>query len=307
MISPQLDSIVKAVEPCYVTPDEQALLYKGDCLELLERLPRGCAQLIFADPPYFLSNGGITCQSGTMVSVNKGEWDRLPEGFADTHEFNRAWIRACRGVLAETGTLWVSGTLHNIYSIGMALQQEGFALINNITWEKSNPPPNLACRCFTHSTETVLWARKQEQHRYTFNYQLMKELNGGKQQKDVWRGPLTPPSEKSFGRHPTQKPLYLLETIIKASSNPQDVVLDPFSGSSTTGVAALKLGRQFVGIEGNELFIGLSRSRLRTASISATHGGVQSDNEAAPAAPKKRRGRPRRTYEGTVDLFASLS
>ena len=152
----------------------------------------------------------------------------------------------------------------NIYSIGLALEQEGFKIINNITWQKTNPPPNLACRCFTHSTETILWARKNDKKaRHLFNYQLMKEKNGGKQMKDVWTGPLTPAKEKLLGKHPTQKPLYLLERIIEASTNPGDLVLDPFCGSSSTGVAAKALGRRYIGIDNVEEHLELSARRLR--------------------------------------------
>ncbi|MBO4373752.1 MAG: site-specific DNA-methyltransferase [Lachnospiraceae bacterium] len=219
--------------------------------------------MIFADPPYFLSNDGITCQAGKMVSVNKGSWD-MGYSVREKHDFNRKWLRLCRKILKPNGSIWISGTLHNIYSIGMALEQEGYKIINNITWQKTNPPPNLACRCFTHSTETILWARKNDkQSRHLFNYEIMKEQNGGKQMKDVWTGPLTGPKEKTEGKHPTQKPLYILERIIEASTLEGDVVLDPFSGSSSTGVAAVNLKRCFVGIEQEKEFIDLSIRRLR--------------------------------------------
>ncbi|NLE06296.1 MAG: site-specific DNA-methyltransferase, partial [Crenarchaeota archaeon] len=166
-------------------------------------------------------------------------------------------------VLAENGSLWVSGTYHNIYSVGFALEQEGFKILNNITWQKTNPPPNLGCRCFTHSTETILWARKDSKKAsQTFNYQLMKDLNGGKQMKDVWQGPLTPQVEKKEGKHPTQKPLYLLKRIIEASTNSGDLVLDPFCGSSTTGVAAVSLGRRYIGIDNENEYLELSVKRL---------------------------------------------
>ncbi|MBE5857437.1 MAG: site-specific DNA-methyltransferase [Lachnospiraceae bacterium] len=237
-----------------------AVLYCMDAFEALEKLEEESVDMIFADPPYFLSNDGITCSGGKMVSVNKGEWDKAK----DKHEFNRRWIKACKRVLKPSGTIWISGTLHNIYSVGMALEQEGYKILNNITWEKTNPPPNLACRCFTHSTETILWAKKNEKKaKHTFNYALMKECNGGKQMKDVWTGTLTPAKEKIYGKHPTQKPLYLLERIIECSTNPGDVVLDPFCGSSTTGVACMKLGRQYIGIDNNEGFLELSGRRLQ--------------------------------------------
>ena len=170
----------------------------------------------------------------------------------------------CRRVLKPNGTIWISGTLHNIYSVGLALEQEGFKIINNITWQKSNPPPNLACRCFTHSTETILWAKKSDKNaRHYYNYELMKEINGGKQMKDVWTGTLTPALEKRFGKHPTQKPVYLLERIILASTVKNDVVLDPFCGSSTTGIACKRLKRSYIGIDNILEYIQLSIERLQ--------------------------------------------
>lgn len=254
------DLIKGKTTPFYQTENEMLLL--GDTFSLLKKVAPESVDMIFADPPYFLSNDGITCHAGRMVSVNKGNWDRA-SSFSDKHTFNRKWIRLCRTVLTPNGTIWISGTLHNIYSIGVALEQEGFKIINNITWQKTNPPPNLACRCFTHSTETILWAQKDEKKaKHRFNYEVMKEANGGKQMKDVWAGPLTPAKEKTLGKHPTQKPLYLLERIITASTLPGDLVLDPFCGSSSTGVAAKRLGRRFIGIDNEKEYIELSMRRL---------------------------------------------
>ncbi len=247
-------------EPYYETESEVLLL--GDAFELLDMLKEESVDMIFADPPYFLSNDGITCKGGRMVSVNKGNWDKI-DSVESKHEFNRLWIRACKKVLKKNGTIWVSGTLHNIYSVGMALEQEGFKILNNITWQKTNPPPNLACRCFTHSTETILWARKDDaKAKHLFNYELMKEINEGKQMKDVWTGSLTPPKEKKNGKHPTQKPIYLLERIIQSSTSEGDIVLDPFCGSSTTGVAAKQLKRKYIGIDNEEEYMELSKLRL---------------------------------------------
>ena len=164
---------------------DKACMVLGDALKILTKISAESVDMIFADPPYFLSNDGITCQSGKMVSVNKGSWDKLPKDGARNieykHKFNRKWIRLCRQILKPNGSIWISGTYHNIYSIGMALEQEAFKIINNITWQKTNPPPNLSCRCFTHSTETILWAQKNDKtSRHFFDYQAMKELNGGK-------------------------------------------------------------------------------------------------------------------------------
>jgi len=245
---------------------EDTILIKGDCFKVLDKLEYESVDMIFADPPYFLSNDGITCKSGRMVSVNKGEWDKLTNNgndITEKHKFNRKWIRKCKKILKPNGTIWISGTLHNIYSIGMALEQEGFKIINNITWQKTNPPPNLACRCFTHSTETIIWAKKNEKKaRHYFDYQRMKMENGGKQMKDVWTGALTKKTEKKEGKHPTQKPEYLLERILLASTEEGHVVLDPFCGSGTTGVVAKKLGRKFIGIEVNEEYLEISKRRL---------------------------------------------
>ncbi len=249
------------LSPYYKTDD--TMLFLGDSFSILEKLEPESIDMVFADPPYFLSNGGITCHSGRMVSVNKGDWDKALS-VDEKHKFNRMWIRLCKKVLTRDGTIWISGTLHNIYSIGMALEQEGFKIINNITWQKTNPPPNLACRCFTHSTETILWAQKDEKKaKHFFNYQLMKEQNGGKQMKDVWTGTLTPQKEKTEGKHPTQKPLYILERIIEASTVEGNLILDPFCGSSSTGVAAKRLKRAYIGIDNKQEYINLSVRRLQ--------------------------------------------
>ena len=174
---------IQGLKPYY--KDSNSALFLADTFEALERMKPECIDMIFADPPYFLSNDGITCSGGKAICVNKGEWDHV-DSFEEKHEFNRRWIRLCRRVLKPSGTIWISGTLHNIYSVGVALEQEGFKILNNITWQKTNPPPNLACRCFTHSTETVLWAKKNsDDAKHYFNYELMKQLNGGKQMRDV--------------------------------------------------------------------------------------------------------------------------
>lgn len=237
-------------------------LIHNDTFKVLKKFEDKCVNMIFADPPYFLSNNGITCNSGKMVSVNKGNWD-LQTTLADKHNFNKKWISECYRILKDDGTIWISGTLHNIYSVGMALEEVGFKILNNITWQKTNPPPNLACKTFTHSTETILWAKKElKKVKYTFNYDIMKELNGGKQMKDVWTTSLTKPSEKKQGKHPTQKPQELLEKIIIASTNENDLILDPFNGSGTTGIMANKLNRQYIGIDNEKEYLDLTIRRL---------------------------------------------
>lgn len=229
--------------------------------ELINEYPEGRFDLIFADPPYFLSNGGITCHAGKMVKVDKGQWDKS-QGAEVNHEFNFAWLSRCQKLLNPNGTIWVSGTHHVIYSVGYAMQQLGMKLLNDISWEKPNPPPNLSCRYFTHSTETIIWAAKNEVAKHKFNYHLMRDENGGKQMKTVWS--IKPPQkeEKIFGKHPTQKPVRLLERIILASTDVNDWVFDPFAGSATTGVAALKHKRKFIGCELEKEFITVSEKRL---------------------------------------------
>lgn len=245
----------------YLKTDD-IILVNDDSFKTLPKIKAKSVDVIFADPPYFLSNGGISVSGGKQVSVNKASWD---EGFdlKDKHIFNRKWIRMCKRILKDEGTIWVSGTLHNIYSVGYALEQEGFRILNNVTWEKTNPPPNLACRTFTHSTETILWAKKDiSKAKHYFNYELMKELNNNKQMKDVWQGSLTRKTEKKFGKHPTQKPEYLLERIILASSRENDIILDPFNGSGTTGVVANRLNRKYIGIDNVEEYLEITKVRI---------------------------------------------
>lgn len=245
----------------YYNKDNFKLLY-GDSLKLLKKIEPKSVDMIFADPPYFLSGDGITCSAGKMVSVKKGAWDEKIT-ISEKHKFNRKWVRLCKEVLKDSGTIWISGTMHNIYSIGMALEEEGFKIINNITWRKLNPPPNISCRAFVHSTETILWAKKDlKNNKYKFNYEVMRKMNGGKQMKDVWETSLTKPSEKKYGKHPTQKPMDLLEKIILASTDEGDLILDPFNGSGTTGIVASRLNRKYIGIEKEKEYLDLTIRRL---------------------------------------------
>jgi len=240
---------------------EDFKLLHGDALLLLKKIEPQSIDMIFADPPYFLSGDGITCSGGKMVSVNKGKWDEKIS-IKEKHQFNKKWIRECKKVLKDDGTIWISGTMHNIYSIGMALEEEGFKIINNITWKKLNPPPNISCRAFVHSTETVLWAKKDiSKTKHKFNYDVMKKLNNNKQMKDVWETSLTKPSEKKCGKHPTQKPIELLEKIILASTDENDLILDPFNGSGTTGIVANRLKRKYIGIEKEKEYLDLTIRR----------------------------------------------
>ncbi len=251
-------------EVAWQSRDKKSRLYHGDLFELANGFQDESFDCIWTDPPYFLSNGGVTCASGKRVSVNKGMWDRS-NGLSVDHEFNRRWLSLCYRLLKPTGTIWVSGTAHVYFSVGMALQEIGFRLLNDIVWEKPNPPPNLGCRCFTHATEMVLWATKAVKGRkpsYTFNYAAMRAANQGKQMKNVWRMYAPSKQEKELGKHPTQKPLELITRCLEASTREGDVVFDPFSGSGSTGVAALATGRHFVGCELQRSYVDLARRRL---------------------------------------------
>ena len=372
------------LNPYFKSQDKSFYLLHGDTMELLPQFHRKF-DMVFADPPYFLSNGGLTVNKGDIVSVNKGDWDkskgivfvnefnrqwltlvrevmkeeatiwisgtmhnifsigqiliklgfkilniitwqktnpppnfscryfthsteqiiwarkeektphyfnyklmkelngnkqmkdvwRFPaiapweksKGIVFVNEFNRQWLTLVREVMKEEATIWISGTMHNIFSIGQILIKLGFKILNIITWQKTNPPPNFSCRYFTHSTEQIIWARKEEKTPHYFNYKLMKELNGNKQMKDVWRFPAIAPWEKSCGKHPTQKPLSVLTRFILASTKPDAWILDPFTGSSTTGIAANLQGRKFVGIDREKDFLELSKRRKLEISI----------------------------------------
>ena len=228
--------------------------------------------MIFADPPYFLSSGGISVQSGKVVCVDKGEWDKSMSQ-DDINAFNLKWLSLCREKLKDNGTIWISGTYHNIFSVANCLTQLGYKILNVITWAKTNLPPNISCRYFTYSTEFIIWARKLEKTAHYFNYELMKMINDGKQMTDVWRMPAIASWEKSCGKHPTQKPIGLLARIIMASTESGAWILDPFAGSSTTGIAANLLGRRYLGIEREEEYaqMGVNRrqeiNRLETFAL----------------------------------------
>jgi site-specific DNA-methyltransferase (adenine-specific) len=245
-------------------------LYLADSVKFMEGLPGESIDLIFADPPYNLSNNGFTCHSGRRVPVNKGDWDES-RGVEEDFAGHLAWIRACHRILCPTGSIWISGTYHSIYACGYALQLAGYHLLNDICWYKPNAPPNLSGRYFTASHETLLWASKSPECRHTFNYDLVK--NGTwdgdalkrphRQMRSVWSIPAPKPGEKRFGRHPTQKPLDLLVRIILASSKQGDLVLDPFTGSSTTGLACLRTGRRFIGVDREKKYLDLSVARFK--------------------------------------------
>ena len=250
--------------------DKNFTLYQGNCLEVIKQFPDNSVDMIFADPPYMLSNGGFSVQSGRRVCVNKGQWDKS-NGFDEDFKFQNEWISACKRILKPEGTIWISGTYHSIYQCGFALQRNGYHILNDIAWFKPNAAPNLSCRFFTASHETLIWARKDKKAKHTFNYESMK--NGswpedslkkqGLQMRSVWSINTPKMSEKTFGKHPTQKPFDLLRRIVLASTKPNDLILDPFTGSSTTGLAAFYYKRKFIGIDIEEKYLNLSINRFK--------------------------------------------
>jgi site-specific DNA-methyltransferase (adenine-specific) len=263
-----LSSSIKAFPPFYQS--ENSIIFNGDCPEIMRSIPENSIDMIFADPPYLLSNDGITCQNGTMVNVNKGEWDKS-NGFEHDTAFHNEWISACRRVLKPEGTIWISGTYHSIYQCGYLLQKNNFHILNDIAWYKPNAPPNLSCRFFTASHETLVWARKEKNAKHTFNYEEMK--NGrfpedklkkeNSQMRSVWSIGTPVQGEKEHGKHPTQKPLDLLKRIVLASTKEKTIVLDPFCGSGTTGAACQSIhNRLFIGIEIEEKYCELAKKRL---------------------------------------------
>ena len=251
---------------------DNIMLHTGNCLDILKEYKENSFDCIFADPPYNLSNNGFTCHSGKRASVNKGKWD-ISNGIEKDFEFSKSWIEECKRVLKPTGTIWISGTYHSIYLCGSILQLLGFQILNDVCWFKPNAPPNISCRYFTSSHETILWAKKDKKTKHYFNYQLMK--NGiwkddklkisGKKMRTVWSITAPKKEEKLYGKHPTQKPIELLKRIILASTKEGDLILDPFCGSSSTGVASSILNRRFVGIDINKKYIQLSIKRLQDA------------------------------------------
>jgi site-specific DNA-methyltransferase (adenine-specific) len=243
-------------------------LYHRDCLSILRQMDGASVDMVFADPPYFLSSGGITCRNGRMVSVRKADWD-LTSGCEEDFEFHRTWIAAVRHVLKPNGTIWVSGTYHSIYKCGYALQLEGFRILNDIVWYKPNGSPNLSCRRFTASHESLIWAARTDRSKFTFNYAAMKDGDWSqdklkqphRQMRSVWAISTTGVNEKRMGHHPTQKPLQLLYRIVLACTNAGDLILDPFTGSSSTGLAATTFGRRFVGVDIDSTYLNLSIER----------------------------------------------
>lgn len=253
--------------------DNHFCLYNGNSAQILGLLGQQ-VDVIFADPPYFLSNGGKKIQGCRMVSVDKGEWDKA-NSIDDIDNFNQEWIDACRPLLKDNGTIWACGTFHNIYSVEKCLKKAGFQIINIITWQKSDPTPTWGELHFNFSSEYIIWARKNPKSKHFFNYELMKQLNGGVLMPDVWKLPTVGMWEKTCGKHPTQKPLRLLYRIILASTKAGETVLDPFAGSCTTGIAANLLGRKFIGIDQNSEFLDLGIRRKHEIEVPGRSNEIQ--------------------------------
>lgn len=221
--------------------------------------------MIYADPPYFISGGGKTIRGKRVVVANFGDWDTIrPDEEKD--EFNMKWLKSCRNILKPNGTIWISGTFHNIYSVARCLNILGYKILNVITWQKIDPPPSLTGTRFNFASEYIIWAARSEKSKYFLNFELMKAMNGGKQMSDVWRLPSVGMWEKKCGKHPTQKPLRLLYRIILACTHEGDTILDPFAGSCTTGIAANLLGRKFIGIDMSEEYLQLGIRRKEEIS-----------------------------------------
>ena len=248
-----------AITPYYRSDNKDFTLVEGDCVSVLDSFDFKF-DMLFADPPYFLSNGGISVSSGRVVCVDKGQWDKAPShDFID--DFNHKWLSVCKDKLKDDGTIWISGTHHNIFSVADQLSDLGFKILNVVTWNKTDPPDNVSHRVFKHSAEYIIWAKKSKRAYHRYNYELMRQLNDGKQMTDVWRMPAVAKWEKSCGKHPTQKPLSLLARIIMASTKEGDWVLDPFNGSGTTGIAASLLGRKYLGIDMEKTYLELASKR----------------------------------------------
>ena len=248
-----------SITPFYKSANRDFTLVEGDCVSLLESFDFKF-DMIFADPPYFLSNGGISVSNGKVVCVDKGNWDKAPTA-EYINEFNHKWLSVCKDKLKDNGTIWISGTHHNIFSVADQLSVLGFKILNVVTWNKTDPPDNISHRVFKHSAEYIIWAKKSKRAQHRYNYELMRQLNDGKQMTDVWRMPAVAKWEKSCGKHPTQKPLSLLSRIIMASTKEGEWILDPFNGSGTTGVAASLLGRKFLGIDMDSSYLELASKR----------------------------------------------
>jgi site-specific DNA-methyltransferase (adenine-specific) len=235
-------------------------IYNLDCRVLFSKIDSGTIDMIFSDPPYNLSKSNFKIKfvksGGSDLSTNKGDWDILEP--SDFEKFTEEWLREAFRVLRPGGAIWVAGTYHNIYMVGYLMQRMGFEILNEVLWHKSDATPNLSCTRFVADHENFIWARKGKGN--TFNYEVMKEMNGGKQMRSIWTRGKTAGGKKI---HPTQKPEWLLERVVLATTNEGDLVLDPFLGSGTTAVVAKKLKRKYIGSELDPEYYELAMERLR--------------------------------------------
>lgn len=251
---------MNTITPFYQSEDSSFKLYQGDTCDIMSGLHEKF-DMIFADPPYFLSSGDDCVFNGTKIKFDKGEWDRKNTQ-EEKNEFNRKWLQLCYDRLKVNGTIWVSGTYHNIFSVAECLTDLGFKILNVIVWQKSDAHPSLTVKRFNFTHEYIIWAKKANDSTHYFNYDLMKNLAGGKQMPDVWRLPSATGWEKTLGKHPTQKTLRLLYRIILSCTHEDALILDPFAGSCTTGIAAHLLNRRFVGIDMDQQYLDLGKKRF---------------------------------------------
>ncbi|MCZ2492066.1 DNA-methyltransferase [Dellaglioa carnosa] len=248
----------------YTYNKDNIRLLHGDSFKIMSKMKDSSVDVIITDPPYFLSNDGFSNSGGKQVSVNKGDWDKAIDFTPE--EFYSKFLDEAKRILTKDGTICIFGSMHNIYIIGYLLGKKDFKVLNNITWQKSNPAPNLGRRMFTHSTETILWAKREPKSRQIFNYDLMREYNNGKQMKDVWTTSTIKMTEKRFGKHPTQKPIEIIERLVEAVSDENSLILDPFIGSGTTAVAGLKHNRNVLGIDMESEYLDIAVKRLEEQS-----------------------------------------
>ena len=263
----------------------------GDCIRVMNDLPAGSVDLIFADPPYNLQlKGELHRPDNSLVDAVTDDWDKFSD-FAAYDRFTRDWLAAARRLLKPDGAIWVIGSYHNIFRLGSELQNQGFWILNDVVWRKSNPMPNFRGRRLTNAHETLIWASRDESARYTFNYEAMKALNEGVQMRSDWVLPICTGHERlkdaaGAKAHPTQKPESLLHRVLLATTNPGDVVLDPFFGTGTTGAVAKMLGRDFIGIEREEAYRGIATRRIaRIRKYDSAALEVTRSKRAAPRVP----------------------
>ena len=270
----------------------------GDCLSQLKKLPTASVDLVFADPPYNLQlDRELLRPNNTRVDGVDDHWDKF-DSFANYDEFCRAWLGECRRVLKPDGALWVIGSYHNVFRLGVALQDLGYWILNDAVWRKTHPMPNFRGRRFTNAHETLIWASREQSSRYTFNYESMKAMNDDIQMRSDWLFPICSGPERlkdEGGRkaHPTQKPEALLQRVLLASTNRGDVVLDPFFGTGTTGAVARQLGRRFIGIEQDADYVKAARERIAKVEVL---------DEAALETQPSKRAEPRVPFGTIIEL-----